>query len=120
MQGWMSQMLAKSLGAEGAQQATCRRTLAFPLSELLQPSCRTAPAAQIQALSGPCSHLWRHMYACPSGLAHSCHPCRMPLSPHLCRSGVAAVSLHAAAVQVHSARRCAAVRLQHSQRSAAV
>ena len=57
MQVWMSQMLAKSLGAEGAQQATCRRTLAFPLSELLQPSCRTTSAAKTHALSGPCSHL---------------------------------------------------------------
>ena len=55
MQVWMSQMLAKSLGAEGAQQATCRRTQAFPLSELLQTSCTTMAAVQTHALSGPCS-----------------------------------------------------------------
>ena len=53
----MSQMLAKSRGAEGAQQATCPRTQAFPLSELLQASWRTASAARTHALSGPCSHL---------------------------------------------------------------
>ena len=46
MQASMSQMLAKSLGAEGAQQGTCRRTQAFPLSEPLRTSCRTVSAAQ--------------------------------------------------------------------------
>ena len=46
MQASMSQMLAKSLGVEGAQQATCRRTQGFPLSEPLRTSCRNVSAAQ--------------------------------------------------------------------------